>query len=355
MLTALFLAFALTGAGASADSTIAYAPPARSLTWFVLPHAFYTPETGIAGGGAASFVLGADLARPTNIQAAFTVTQRRQFIVEVYPDIFLDDGRVRINTSAAVMRYPDLFYGVGGNTSISLEESYSATRIEADVEALRSNDRGTGVGAVLRLRHETISAADDGILASGGIAGSTGGWTAGVGPMFVADTRDNLFTPSTGNYVRFFAIYHGAATTSSFDFLRLTLDARRFMTLSGRHIAAAQLFVDATTADAPFTIMPMVGGSRRLRGYHEGRYRDRIAAVAQAEYRFPILWRVGGAAFAAVGGVGHSVSDFSADHVRASVGGGFRFRLNESGVTARVDYAIGAEGGALYLTLLEAF
>ena len=356
MTIALLLTLVLTSVSVDTTSTEEVRPPVRPTTWFVLPHAFYTPETGIAGGGAASFVFDAHLPRPTNIQAAVTITQRRQFIVEVYPDIFLDDGRVRVNMSAAAMRYPDLFFGVGGNTPGALEESYTATRFEADVEAVRTSARGVGFGVVARVRDESISdVSPDGILSSQVVAGSSGGWLAGVGPMFVADTRDNLFTASIGHYVRAFAIYHGATTTSSFNFLRLTLDPRRFVTLRGRHIAAAQVFVDATTSDAPFTLMPMVGGSRRLRGYHEGRFRDRISAVAQAEYRFPVLWRVGGAAFAAVGGVGHSISDFSTDHIRASIGGGLRFRLNESGVTARIDYAVGADGGALYLTLLEAF
>jgi hypothetical protein len=38
-----------------------------------------------------------------------------------------------------------------------------------------------------------------------------------------------------------------------------------------------------------------------------------------------------------------------------ALGAGLRLRLNDEGVHGRVDYAVSPAGGALYITLLEAF
>lgn len=52
---------------------------------------------------------------------------------------------------------------------------------------------------------------------------------------------------------------------------------------------------------APFNALSLLGGSRRLRGYYEGRYRDQNSALVQAELRVDVFKRLGAVVFGGVG------------------------------------------------------
>ena len=55
----------------------------------------------------------------------------------------------------------------------------------------------------------------------------------------------------------------------------------------------------------------------------------------------------------AIGAYGRS--DVHTPNIDRLAGGGVRFRVNEEDLHIRMDYAIGSEGGAVYITLREAF
>ena len=113
--------------------------------------------------------------------------------------------------------------------------------------------------------------------------------------------------------------------------------------------------VDGTV---PFDQMPVIGGSRIMRGYSAGRFRDRWVAAAQGEYRSPFwLERVGGVAFAGVGVAGGSLARLGEGRPFPSFGIGGRLQVDPVQRSAlRVDYAIGAYGfGGLYVGFNQAF
>jgi hypothetical protein len=120
---------------------------------------------------------------------------------------------------------------------------------------------------------------------------------------------------------------------------------------------ALQLRTSATAGDLPFFSMPMLGGSRTLRGFIAGRFRDRSSWHASAEYRFWVLprgfpipyvdtmrvERVGLALFADVGSVAHDWPGLFSSTVRASLGIGFRLTL-ERAAPFRIDVGFSDEG-----------
>ena len=102
-------------------------------------------------------------------------------------------------------------------------------------------------------------------------------------------------------------------------------------------------------------MLPQLGGMLRMRGYREGRFRDDVTASVQAEWRFPVWWRFDGALFAGTGAVSARISTFGAEGLEVAGGAGLRFRLNDAGVHLRLDYALGKEGGGLYITAAQPF
>jgi len=109
------------------------------------------------------------------------------------------------------------------------------------------------------------------------------------------------------------------------------------------------------TGDLPFTALPTLGGSRTLRGFIDGRFRDDASWHAGVEHRiwviprgFPItrrirIERVGIAPFFEVGSVAGGEFDLFESRVRYSYGIGLRALL-ERGAPFRVDFGLSDEG-----------
>ncbi len=120
---------------------------------------------------------------------------------------------------------------------------------------------------------------------------------------------------------------------------------------------AFQLRTSTTAGDLPFYSLPSLGGSRTLRGFVAGRFRDRSMWHASAEYRFWILTRgfaipfaktlrverVGLALFGDTGSVAHDWPDVFSSRVWACGGVGLRFTL-ERDAPFRIDVGFSGEG-----------
>ena len=77
--------------------------------------------------------------------------------------------------------------------------------------------------------------------------------------------------------------------------------------------------------------------------------------AVQAEWRFPLVGRLGGVVFASAGTAFSRVDTLGTDDLRADGGVGLRFALNRpQRVNLRVDLAYGSEF-QFYVDVLEAF
>ena len=109
-------------------------------------------------------------------------------------------------------------------------------------------------------------------------------------------------------------------------------------------LRAAIEAVHGDDAEIPFVELPRLGGAYDLRGYLEDRFRDKIAAVASVEYRWPIHEWVQGEVFVDFGRVGATYHDvFGAEawqRWRVGFGGGI-IVSSPSSVLFRFDVAYG--------------
>jgi outer membrane translocation and assembly module TamA len=107
-----------------------------------------------------------------------------------------------------------------------------------------------------------------------------------------------------------------------------------------------------THGNPPFQHISLIGGSELMRGYFEGRYRDRHAMVHQAEYRLPIYRNLGMVFFGSAGQVADSIHSYGLKRFRYGGGLGFRYKLNPEGLNIRLDIAFGDQR-AFYFGLNE--
>ena len=336
---------------APADSS---AEAATSLAAF--PTFFYTPQTSFGGGGAGVYFFPLGAERASSVQGSLFGTVRAQFQMTFASELNLADGRQRITTDLRISTFPDVFFGLGPDTAPDSEEDFTSNFADAFVQAEQRIAGGLLGGVRARFRTERITSVEEGRrLDSQAIPGQDASTIVGIGPVLAYDTRDRSNFPSEGRFVTAYALHHPGWLGSTFHFTRGVLDARQYVPLGGDHVIALQAYVEAISGTAPFNVLPQMGGSEQLRGYREGRFRDDVAAVAQAEYRFPIGGRFAGAVFGSVGDVSPTAGSFAAGGPQAGGGLGLRFRLNDQGTHLRLDYAVGFDDTGFYITGSQPF
>ena len=111
-----------------------------------------------------------------------------------------------------------------------------------------------------------------------------------LGTRLDYDTRDHGTTTSNGVYFNMYSETSIRGFGSAFDFQRYGMDARWFRKTSpdAKHADGAQIRYDQQLANAPFWLMPTVGGKGSLRAFGDGRYVDRGSMVVNYEHRYTV-------------------------------------------------------------------
>jgi outer membrane protein assembly factor BamA len=332
-----------------------------------LPAIFYTPETKLGGGAAVTIVQRranqAPGDRPTTGSVVALYTQRAQLNTGIGADWWSRGNVWNVVGGASFQRFPFTFYGTGSAVP-DTGEQYTTRTVSLGGSAQRLVRPGLYVGAGASWDDVTmLETAEGGVLEDGALVGSRGGTVAAASGLVTWDTRDNLYYAERGTFLRLQAQGAAKALGGDFAFRRVSLDARAYRRLAaareGRQVRAlaVQGLVTTTGGTVPFDRLAQIGGQNVVRGYFEGRFRDRSAAALQAELRQPVWRRVGVAAFFGAGEVGPQLGKLRLNEVRTAGGLGLRIALDaKEKINIRIDQGIGQGGsGGTYITLGEAF
>lgn len=351
----------------------------KSRDFAVLPLIFYTPETswafGVGGTYSFRFKDEPETSRPSQFVTGISYTLENQFLSYLSFQLFKNDEQYKIYGEVGYFRYFFYFYGLGneednlGPENTAYEETYNSNFPRIKLNALREVSPNLYVGFQSWFDNQKIFGVDTtqyGRLQTGNLTGSQGGIIAQLGVVANYDNRNNVFYPTEGSLIEVLATFNSQNLGSDFNFQRYLVDAAKYFTFNDKHTIAVNAIGDFYVGDAPFFQLAELGGTKRMRGYYQGRYRDNNAVLVQAEYRVPILQNVikSGffkdrfkiAVFGAYGGVAPTISDFNLSDFKYSYGAGLRFRLTDAGINLRLDYGrVKGGGGNFYVTFNEAF
>jgi outer membrane protein assembly factor BamA len=330
-----------------------------NLAW--LPILYYTPETKIAGGALINYCYresGSKITnRPSTIMPSFIYTQKKQISSELRVDLYLKNESYNLKGYIGYIKYPDKFYGIGNKNSADMEEDYTSRMIKLRVDFYKKLYSGFYAGIQYQFENSKILKIEgNSLLAQRNICGSEGGTASGCALLMNWDTRNNIFYPSVGSLCQLSAGLFSGVLGSDYDFNRYSLDLRKYFPLFSSHVLVVQSLINITTGSPPFQMLPLLGGTNIMRGYYQGRYRDKKMIVFQTEYRLPLWWRFGLAGFAGFGDVADRVSNFEISAFKYSVGCGLRYQFNpEEKHNLRFDFGFGEGTSGFYITMGEAF
>jgi hypothetical protein len=336
------------------------APPSKKHHGLILaPLINFSPETRVAAGMSMVSYFRTDrdtTGRPSLVHPILGYTQNRQFFNENQFILFFKKEKYYTYGDVSFFNYPYRFFGIG-NTVNKNYDSYEARfiRIRTSLLARIKPHFYAGLKVVFD-NYKVTRILQNTMLDTLDISGRHGGINSGIGPVFLYDNRDNIFSTHNGSYIELASVFNSKVIGSQFKYNLLSIDFRRFKSFLGENVLAFQSYFNFVSGDAPFYQLALMGGPRRMRGYYEGRYRDKNMGLVQLEYRSPFVSRVGLALFAAEGMVYHSKSEININNIKPSYGGGLRFRLNRrEKLNLRFDVAFGYKSVGYYFILNEAF
>lgn len=332
-------------------------------TWVTLPAAVFSPENGL-GLGVGSlrvFKLNRDdsTARSSQLQAIALYTTENQFLLSPRYLLFTRGERYFLSGRVQIFKFPEFYYGIGNETPKSNEELVEYNYIGYENRVLRQMIPGFFSGLEFRYYHRfNFDLVEGGLLERTRVPGYNGSKVAGLGPLFLWDRRDNIANAFEGHYVLLAAYFYGKFLGGRFNFTNYQVDVRKYFRLlkDKEQVLAFQFLGNFIQGVAPFRQLSALGGSRMMRGYYLGRFRDQHLLATQVEYRTPVWWRIGAVGFAGVGNVFNEVADVALRNLRYSVGGGLRFSVDrEERVNIRFDLGIGKGTTGFYFNVAEAF
>jgi len=360
----LFLAAVLAPASLPAQEALPVPGASRSFSPF--PILMYDTDIGFGYGGRVKFV---DYFKKREsldlILFNSTLGERWYVFTFSVPDIEIRQGKrygLSFDLKAEYDKFLNYsFYGVGAGTPVENETTLTHQTSNLGLTFGRGFTPRLVVEAAYVFRWIRYSDPRDGPFVDE-IAE-----LASLGRLFVPyfsiilryDTSDSQIHPTRG-FRLILQDDFAAGFVGSFDagFNRITADFRKYLRVFGEKdvfaVRALAQYVDGDQIPL-FDYASLGGGATNsaMRGFPVNRFLDKGKFLVNAEYRFPIIWRLGGNVFCDTGTVWPSLGGIDLGNIAVDAGVGLRFYMPD--FVARVDVAWSEEGMGLYFNFGHIF
>lgn len=333
-----------------------------------LPVLSSAPETGVEVGLSVLYSFYTDTVdrhtRVSNIFAYGTVTTKGQSRISLSTDYWLPKNAFHLIAGISYINFPTNFYGIGSDTRSKDAELIGQKRLRLNLSGEKRFGRYFYLGFLSgAYNFDFKGAGTPGIFDTDpNIQYRNGGPSIFLGPTLTFDTRNNNTYTTKGLLVAAkYSVYQGLYSDNNYTGGLFTIEYSQYQSLSKHLVLAWDVYQASITGNqSPFYLMPTLGDDQLMRGYYNGRFRDRNYTAGQAELRYRISDRIGVVGFAGTGTVYHQSLDLG--QLKPNYGGGLRYFFDvEKGLSASFDYGIGEQRpgetrqSGFYIRLGEAF
>lgn len=180
-------------------------------------------------------------------------------------------------------------------------------------------------------------------------------WNLGAGFSAVYDSRDVLTYPHQGLYINLTQCFRPRFMGNDYAFSTTELQVDAYQKVWKGAILAEDFRTMLNFGNPSWGMMALLGNSNSMRGYYEGRYRDKHKIEAQVELRQHIWKRNSLTAWVGAGTVFSKFSNIRSRHILPNYGLGYRWEFKKN-VNVRLDYGFGKAGQSGFLfSINEAF
>lgn len=363
----------------------------KKIDWSIAPGPNYSSDVGFGIGFLLAGLYRLDrtdsITAPSNVSVYGNFTTKKFVLLRFSGDNIYNHNKQRLSYSGAFVYFPGAFYGVGyeagelgyaqdltttmgvfrisyctalvGRFYVGMSAGIDYTgakyepsgmteymeRVEQEVAA-GSPVPGGKMGELYRLKQQgrydpALQDPFSNFIAATG--DKPNAFNTNIGLFAQYDSRDVTFNATRGIFLKAEAKWYPKMLgNTGRHFARFTLTFDAYQKLWKGGILACDLFADATAGTPSWHMYAKLGGMERMRGYYEGRYRDKRLVEAQIELRQRIYRRHGIAGWIG-GGQVWGTQQFRWSNALYSFGCGYRFEFKK-GMNIRLDYGWGVFG-----------
>ena len=180
-------------------------------------------------------------------------------------------------------------------------------------------------------------------------------WNVGAGVSLVYDNRDNLTNPHRGICLNINQMFRPRFMGNDYAFSTTAFRFDAYQRLGKGTILAEDFGANLNFGNPSWGMMAELGGTHSMRGYYEGRYRDKHSLEATVELRQHVWKRNGIVVWVGAGTIFPKFSALRSKQILPNAGVGYRWEFKKN-VNVRLDYGFGKSGQSGFLfNINEAF
>ena len=320
------------------------------------PH--YSTDTKLGLGLVAAGLYRSDpndtLQPPSNVSLFGDVSTVGFYMLGVSGTHIFPSDRQRIDYTTYFYSFPCYYWGMGYDMGNNNDNKSEMKDWQAQMKAswLFAAANNLFIGPTVAFDYIHGSQIERPELLNGQRATT---YNIGAGFTLLYDTRDNLTAPKRGVYLSLQQLFRPRFMCNKYAFSTTNLQTSGYIPLWKGATLAADFRTLLNFGNPSWAMMALLGDSYSMRGYYEGRYRDKNKIETQIELRQHIWRRNGIVLWAGAGTVFPKFSEMRMSHVLPNYGLGYRWEFKKN-VNVRLDYGFGEAGQSSFIfNINEAF
>lgn len=319
------------------------------------PH--YSSAVGLGLGLMASglyYPANDTLVPPSNVTLFGDVATSGFCLIGVSGNNLFKGDRYRLNYKMYLYSFPTLFYGVGYENGLDKDHKSSYKRFQSRMQATFLFRIAKALFAGPQLSWDYVHGTNAEHPAYwNGQDMTISSFSPGLSLTY--DSRDNLTAPYKGIYVNVNQRFFIKGLNKTYHFNSTDVTANFYTPVWKGGVLAAQLHgLFNYGGQVPWFQMAMVGGNSSMRGYFEGRYRDKNMLDGQIELRQHIWKRHGVVMWAGAANIFPETKAIRFKKTLPNFGFGYRWEFKKR-VNIRLDYGFGRHISGFLFNINEAF
>jgi len=319
--------------------------PSR-LDFSIIGGPYYTSDIGVGIGLVASGLYGTgvtdSIIPPSNVGLFGKISTKGFAAVGIEGTHISPTDSYRITYLTAFFADPSDYWGIGykmGNNDAN-ESSMKRTGFKANGAMLFHVGPNLYIGPMIAADY--IHAFEIGrrdLL--DGMRPTT--WSYGAGVTLSYDSRDVLTNPHRGIYASVTQCFRPKFIGNRYAFSSTSIQFDAYRCPWHGAILACDVRAELNFGHPSWHMMAKTGGTHFMRGYYEGRYRDKHMTAAQVELRQHVWRRIGVVAWCGAATVFSRLSDVMLSRLLPNAGVGYRWEFKKD-VNVRFDIGFGKSG-----------
>ncbi len=332
--------------------------PNRKFDFSILGGPHYATDTklglGLVAEGLYRTDRGDSTLRRSNVDLYGDITTANFYLIGIRGTHIFPHDAQRLIYKVVFDSFDSEYWGIGYQEGNDDRNKCKMGRIQATVSATYLRRMATNLYAGVTAVYDYLYARDiEKPSLLHGMDAHT--WNVGVGLAVEYDSRDVLTNPQRGIYATLTQTFRPRFMGNEYAFSTTDFRFSLYRKTWKGAIIAGDMRGTLNFGNPSWGMMARLGNSYSMRGYYEGRYRDKHKLEAQVELRQHIWKRNSMVAWAGVGTVFDHFSAIEAQRLLPNFGIGYRWEFKKN-VNIRLDYGFGKAGqNSFIFNINEAF